>query len=1019
MTTIRTTLLSILILFFIVNLKSQDASIEVFVHDDYTGDPVAFAFVSISQQGVLIDSTYTGINGIANLRTVTSVMEGEELPSSFSLSHNYPNPFRDETNMEIGVPEPQTIQATVYNILGQRLVSEQIPVSAGYYTLNLSLSHLPTGVYFLNLRGTEQQTAKLLKLGSAVRSSVPVISVYGSRMHRGSVVAKESESEYTIRVSKERYSTKEITTQFTQNASIDVPLSRNNRVTFIVVDEQHEQLTYQIYVSGEKLNRSFFAPGMLTLKSDIYTVSGQAADTKVDAQVEVLSRDTTLFIVAGESDTPADYFVLSPELIADALARGEIDYETSLIYRAYALVGDPRLPVQYLGNFTFIEDGTSLFVEILRNQDELSQETLDALAPFMARPNDPTSIYSTGFSGGEGTPKRIPYTENWVSALAANGFARAWVPTSIDDETPAEQLVIKFASVIDEVWPILFDEGGLLKQPLKDTPGVPSNQVNPDAAIDIYFVDFTIIDPRLAECRTNPKNIRCNTNGILGYARPIDPMEGQKSSGYAVVDTRDWAVSDIDGPVSDEFVGVVAHELYHIGQFGYNRRETTWLMESTATWGEFTVLKELGRSADGVRAFLDGFYNRTHRRLYHTGNQHEYSAYLYPLFTQMERDRSVVEAVWNTVIAKPPQGANAFDSVIPFRGNFAEFALRNWNQEPVKPLYLTIDEGFPDWLVPPLAETYFLDMDEVLKISPDLEPLSAVYNLITVNLEEDANKRLYIDLSNVTNDPDAGVDAIVTIEGRDPEVRHWSNESRVIFCLDKDDERVEEFVLIVSNASIDSNMPVSIEIDTEEVCPAFAGNVTYTRSIDGSFTNSSGRLEEWSEHTSVVMDLELNYHKDYSRTRSEFVVTSGTVRWSFDRYNIEHDVNCSGEKMPRIQESRGSGMYPVNESVSLMSLYWRTGQFLQPDRNRYVISVGHTTAGLGTGPQYQYQSRTLLCGVWSDWTFYPLTFYIMDTIIREIEDGDSHVDTWRHENTSGAIPIIRTLDWNLKRYFDD
>lgn len=1004
-----------------MNVFAQsDNTVEVFVHDDYTGDPVESAYVSIYQLGVLIDSAYTGINGIANLRTVTSVTEAEELPTSFSLSHNYPNPFREETYVEIGVPEAQTIKATVYNILGQRVVSEQIPLSAGYYTLNLSLARLPTGVYFLNLQGNEQQTVKLLKLGSAMQFSGPMISVHASGIHRGgTILTKQLSEEYTIRVLKERYSTKEITTQFTQNASIDVPLSRNNRVTFIIVDEQHEQLTYQIYVSGEQLNRSFFAPGMLTLKSGIYTVSGQAADTKVNAQVEVISCDTTLFIVAGERDTPADYFVLSPELIADALARGEIDYETSLIYRAYALVGDPRLPVQYLGNFTFIEDGTSLFVEILRNQDELNQETLDALAPFMVRPNDPGSIYAIGFSGGEGSPKRIPYTETWVSAPAANGFARAWVPTSINDENPAEQLAVKFASVIDEIWPILFGGNKLLNPPRKDTAGVPSTDVNPDAAIDIYFVDFTTVDPRLAVCQVNPVDSVCALGGSLGYAMPVAPFDDRKSSGYAVVDTRNWGVSGIDGPVSDFIVGTVAHELYHIGQFGYNRHETDWLMESTATWGEFTVLQELGRSAQGVRAFLPGFYNRINRRLHHTDSQHEYSAYLYPLFTQMERDRSVVEQVWNTVIAKEPQGVSAFDSVIPFRRNFREFALRNWNQDPVEPLYVTIDEGFPDYLVPWLAETYFLDMDQVLKISADLEPLSAVYNLITVNLEEDANKQLYIDLSNVTNDPDAGVDAIVTIEGRDPEVLHWSDESRVIFCLDKDDERVEEFVLIVSNASIDSNMPVSIEIDTEEVCPAFAGNVTYTRSIEGSFTNSSGRLEEWSEHTSVVMDLELNYHRDYSRSRNEFVVTSGNVRWSFDRYNIEHDVNCSGEKLPCIQESRGSGMYPVNEGVSLMLLYWRTGQFLQPDRNRYVISVGHTTAGLGTGPQYQYQSRTLLCGVWSDWTYYPLTFYIMDTIIGEIEDGDTHVDTWRHENTSGAIPIIRTLDWNLKRYFDD
>jgi hypothetical protein len=1016
MPTKRITALTIIVFISFIHLTGQDGSIEIFVHDDYTGNPLGFALVSILQRGVLVDTAYTGINGIANLRTVTSMTEQEELPSSFSLSNNYPNPFREETKVEIGVPEAQTIRATVYNILGQRVISEQISVSAGYHTLNLSIAHLPTGVYFLNLQGTEQQTVKLLKLGSAMRYSGPMISVNGSRIHRGTVLARQSEGEYTIRVSKARYGTQEITTHITPGTSIDVPLSRNNRVTFIVVDEQNEQLTYRIHVGGEQLNRSFTAPGMLTLKSGIYTVSGQADGSVVDAQVEVVSRDTTFFIVTEEGDTSTEHFVASSVLISDALKRGEIDHETSLIYRAYALVGDPRLPVQYLGNMTYIEDGTALFVEILRNQDELSKEALDALAPFIVRPNDPISIYTTGFQDDEGVQKRILQSETWVSAPAANGFAKAWVPTSIDDENPAQQLAVKFASVIDEVWPILFGGNKLLNPPKKDTAGLPSTDVNPDAAIDIYFLNFNTVDPRLAVCLVNPVDSVCTLGGALGYAVPVAPFEGRKSSGYAVVDTRNWGVSDIDGPVSDWFVGTVAHELYHIGQFGYNSYETAWLMESTATWGEFTVLKELGRSAEEVRAFLPGFYHRINQRLHHVNGQHEYSAYLYPLFTQMERDRSIVEQVWNTVIAQAPQGVSAFDGHIPFRDNFREFALRNWNQDPVEPLYVTVDEGFPDWLVPPLAETLFLDMDAEITISANVQPLSAVYHLVTVNLEENAVNRLFIDLSRVTNNPDAGVDAIVTIEGKDPEIMHWSDESRVIFCLDDEDERVEEIILIISNASIDSPMPVVVKIDTEEVCPAFSGRVTYTRSVEGSFTNSSGRLEEWSENTSVVMDVELNYHEEYSRSNNQFVVTSGTVRWSLDRYNIEHDVNCSGEKKPLINESTGGGTYSVDEGVNLMSLYWRAGEFLQPDKDRYAISVGHTTVGLGTGAQYQYRSRTLLCDVWSDWTYSYLTFYIMDTILADIEDEDLLVDTWYHENTTGAIPIIRKLEWNLKRY---
>jgi hypothetical protein len=133
------------------------------------------------------------------------VREPVGLPTSITLSHNYPNPFRDDTNVEIGIPEAQTITATVYNILGQRVASEQLPVAGGYYTLNLSLGHLPTGVYFLRIDGRESQAIKLLKMGRGVHPSGPVFSISGSSFRGRATIGKVSEDEYSVRAVKDRY----------------------------------------------------------------------------------------------------------------------------------------------------------------------------------------------------------------------------------------------------------------------------------------------------------------------------------------------------------------------------------------------------------------------------------------------------------------------------------------------------------------------------------------------------------------------------------------------------------------------------------------------------------------------------------------------------------------------------------------------------------------------------------------------------------------------------------------------
>ncbi len=116
----RTVLLSIITLICVVTLTARDTPLEVYVHDNYTDHPLEYVLVSVLLNGVVIDSAYTNLNGIATLSGVTSVREPVGLPTSITLSHNYPNPFRDDTNVEIGIPEAQTITATVYNILGQR-----------------------------------------------------------------------------------------------------------------------------------------------------------------------------------------------------------------------------------------------------------------------------------------------------------------------------------------------------------------------------------------------------------------------------------------------------------------------------------------------------------------------------------------------------------------------------------------------------------------------------------------------------------------------------------------------------------------------------------------------------------------------------------------------------------------------------------------------------------------------------------------------------------------------------------
>ena len=104
------------VLLCITVFSQSDITINVFVHDHYTEAPLEAALVKVLTEGIVVDSSYTGTNGRTQMKfSLTGVNEGEsEIPVTFSLSENYPNPFRDETQVDFSIAEHQTLRAEVY-----------------------------------------------------------------------------------------------------------------------------------------------------------------------------------------------------------------------------------------------------------------------------------------------------------------------------------------------------------------------------------------------------------------------------------------------------------------------------------------------------------------------------------------------------------------------------------------------------------------------------------------------------------------------------------------------------------------------------------------------------------------------------------------------------------------------------------------------------------------------------------------------------------------------------------------
>ena len=86
------------------------------------------------------------------------------LVNEFALHQNYPNPFNPQTTIKFSLPEAQRVNLSVYNMLGQQvltLVDKELP--AGYHTAKWYAGHIASGVYIYRLTSNGKSlTQKML-----------------------------------------------------------------------------------------------------------------------------------------------------------------------------------------------------------------------------------------------------------------------------------------------------------------------------------------------------------------------------------------------------------------------------------------------------------------------------------------------------------------------------------------------------------------------------------------------------------------------------------------------------------------------------------------------------------------------------------------------------------------------------------------------------------------------------------------------------------------------------------------
>jgi hypothetical protein len=138
------------------------------VYDGYPGIVYAGAPPAKDNAGILVDGAWNLYYDYHGWVGVEETAE-EKLPTEFSLSNNYPNPFNPETKIGYLIPKACQVKLEVFNILGQRvktLVDEVQTAGKKEVTWDgkgENGNEVASGVYFYKLQaGDFTQTKKMV-----------------------------------------------------------------------------------------------------------------------------------------------------------------------------------------------------------------------------------------------------------------------------------------------------------------------------------------------------------------------------------------------------------------------------------------------------------------------------------------------------------------------------------------------------------------------------------------------------------------------------------------------------------------------------------------------------------------------------------------------------------------------------------------------------------------------------------------------------------------------------------------
>jgi hypothetical protein len=139
----------------LAKIAGTDLEVKVYNSDTETWNVVENAVYNSDTQSFTFESenVYSLIILSSTGSSVTSNEVISDLPNKFALKQNYPNPFNPVTTIEFIIVDDSKVMLSIYNLLGQKVLDIiNDHYSAGAYSVDFDAAHLPSGIYFYELK---------------------------------------------------------------------------------------------------------------------------------------------------------------------------------------------------------------------------------------------------------------------------------------------------------------------------------------------------------------------------------------------------------------------------------------------------------------------------------------------------------------------------------------------------------------------------------------------------------------------------------------------------------------------------------------------------------------------------------------------------------------------------------------------------------------------------------------------------------------------------------------------------